>query len=793
MPTSTPPPQSDNDHSASHSWLADFFVAFLPVLACFLGGATQKWAEGIVMALLGLLLLIRPPRSSLGWSTNLILIALIVLAAVAFLPADWFFQSPWRSAFTDDLKIQLPSTLTAQTWITATQIVSFVAGLSWLYVCCTEDLGLREVRLQLRLFTSGIAMLAFVSIAFYLMHATVPFWHNSHNFGPFPNRNQTANLFGLSAILVLACAQDDVRKGRRRWMLWIVALVVLVTAIIINLSRAGVGLVVIGSAVWLGAIAFRKRSPSWIALGLCILLLLFSGLFLFGGETFERFHLHNLGSAGISNELRWRIYRDVFHLIHDSPWCGIGLGNFDPIFALYRDASLIDPQRAIHPESDWLWIWSELGWPAVVLGIAGFILIVRHVFPLREGTNQRYRLATLIASILFVIHGIVDVSGHRIGTAFAAALLLGLSLHRPLSLKRSRCISIVFRPLGLLLLVAGMTLVFAARGQKLLPSSVGVSNVKQLAAVSNNDRNFSETVSLTNRALDWAPLDWQVYFLRALAEVELKQTPDAVDDFRRARFLEPLAYDVPLAEGTAWLAASQPTLAATAWREALRRAGQRRPGVYSNMLNNASLRSPELSRLLEEVGLSEHDLALPYLARVSGPLFNRALVQILQNDPDLKSFTETEKLALFSFWSERGDPQELLNAVQNHPNWLPYAWLGVAKFKASQNDFRGAYELTQQYSEAVALPRANSSRSLEQLESQFRAAPDNLGIGYELYRAQMKSGRVDDALLTARHFSERSNAPAYFKYLEAQSWAEKQNWERAWTAWLAFHAAQTAK
>ena len=56
----------------------------------------------------------------------------------------------------------------------------------------------------------------------------------------------------------------------------------------------------------------------------------------------------------------------------------------------------------------------------------------------------------------------------------------------------------------------------------------------------------------------------------------------------------------------------------------------------------------------------------------------------------------------------------------------------------------------------------------------------------------MQGGRIDDALNTARHFSERGNSPAYFRYLEAQCWAEKQNWERAWNAWLAFHSAQSA-
>ena len=42
------------------------------------------------------------------------------------------------------------------------------------------------------------------------------------------------------------------------------------------------------------------------------------------------------------------------------------------------------------------------------------------------------------------------------------------------------------------------------------------------------------------------------------------------------------------------------------------------------MLNDASLRSPEVSPFLEAIGLSEHDLALPYLDRLSDASLNRA-------------------------------------------------------------------------------------------------------------------------------------------------------------------------
>jgi hypothetical protein len=767
--------------------MPEAFLALLPVLACFFGGGTQKWAEGIVFALLGIFLLARPPRYSLGLGINLVFVALLVLSVMAFLPANWFYQPAWRATYVNDFGISLPSTLSPQPWVTGTCLISFLAGLAWFYVVCSERLGLREVRTTLRLFTAGIVFLAALCILFWLAKTAPPFWHNERNFGPFPNRNQTGNLFGLTAIMILACGQDDIRKGRKRWILWGIALGLIIAAVILNFSRAGIAILVAGSALWLGAFSFRLRSSSRIALVVSFLLILLTVLLLFGGQTLERFHLRNLGSAGISTDFRWRIFSDVFQLIHDSPSVGIGLGNFEDVFATFRASSYSD-RRAIHPESDWLWLWTELGWVAVVLVVVGFVLVLRKVFPLREGTNQRYRLATLIAAILFALHGLVDVSGHRVGTFLSAALLLGLSLHRPHALKPARSMSILFRLVGLVLLTVGASWVVATRGQKLLPGSVGVTNAKQLATIDNRERNFPETVAVTTAGLKWAPLDWELYFSRAIAEAEMKQTDKALADFRRARFLEQISYEIPLAEGNVWLV-SQPVLAATAWREALRRAGPERAGVFSSMLTKASLRNREVSRILTELGVSRHDLALPYLARITGDEFNRALGKVLENDPELKSFTETEKLALFTYWSERGDAAELARATEEHRDWLPFAWFGLAKYHASKNDFKAAYDLTERYGEPAALPRISSTANILQLESQFRSAPDNYAIGYALYRAQKQSGRTDDALQTVRHFSERANTPAYWKYLEAQLWAEKQNWERSWKAWESFHAA----
>src|SRR6266436_9577710 len=421
-------PQSrEKQNVAATRWIANATIALLPVLACFLGGTTQKWEEGLIITILALYLLVRPPRFSLGALTNVVLLILFILAAVALFPARWFFQPEWRATLVNNFGIQLPSTLTPQPWITLGCLVSFTAGLSWLYIVFTQDLELREVRVQLRLFTGGIALLAAICIALYLARTTLLFWNNDQSFGPFPNRNQTGALFALAAIVILACAQDDLRKRRKRWIVWILALVLIGTAIILNFSRTGVAILMAGSAFWLGTLAFKQRSPWRLALGisLSLLLLLLTAVLLFGGQTLERFHLHDFSSADISSNLRWQIFYDTLRLVRNSPWCGIGFGNFEPIFAIFRDASL-GGTRALHPQSDWLWFWAELGWPALVLIIAGITLLVSRAFPLRAGTNQGYRLAALIAVLLFAIDGIVDVSGHQVGTAFAAVFLLGL-------------------------------------------------------------------------------------------------------------------------------------------------------------------------------------------------------------------------------------------------------------------------------------------------------------------------------------------------------------------------------
>jgi hypothetical protein len=130
--------------------------------------------------------------------------------------------------------------------------------------------------------------------------------------------------------------------------------------------------------------------------------------------------------------------------------------------------------------------------------------------------------------------------------------------------------------------------------------------------------------------------------------------------------------------------------------------------------------------------------------------------------------------------------------VETHPEWLSQAWPGVANYYAAQKDFRKAYETARRSGGTPALPSVSEGTSIDQLRQALHASPDNYGIGFQLYHAQMRQGQVDEALMTVRHFTALPGVPRYFHFLEAEAWAEKQDWERAWNARKKFDAAPGA-
>ncbi len=772
---------------AAAGWAA-VALPLVVVLGSFLGGATQRWSEGIVIACFALLLLARPPRHSLGPALDTLALLFLALAATAFLPAGWFHTPAWRISLTNDFSLHLAPTLSVQPWLTVDCYVTLLAGFAWIYYVATLAADLRDIRRAARVFAGGMIALAALAIFLHHRQSALPFWHNVRGFGPYPNRNQTGDLFGITTLVVLGCMQDDFRRGHKRWIFWLGGAGLLIAALILDFSRAGILILVLGVSAWLVRLAFRKWTGGGVAVAGSVLLALLATLLLFGGETIARFHLRLGGDDSMTSDYRWLIFGDAWTMIKSSPWCGLGLGNFESVFALFRDVSR-GVTRSLHPESDWLWLWSEMGWPALAIVLAAAALFVRRVFPLAEGTNQRLRYTALLGALLFALHGFVDVSAHRFGTFLAGTFLLGLAQHRPVAGEPRRWPPLVFRLVGVLLLGVSLAWFFAWRGALPLPGYLGVESAKQSATFATRGHRYDEAISFADRGLQWAPLDWQLYFIRGVARIGLRQPQaSALADFRLARFLEPGGYQLPFEEGRAWLG-SRPTLALSAWHEALRRRPLDPAGLYSQMFPLASDFDPRVLAGLRQFALDDPSLTITYLENIPDAQFPAALQDLLARDPALGQFDKAQKTRLFALWSKRDPLEDLVRAVTAHPEWTEFAWPGLARWHGGRGEFAAAWELVRQNARPPALPEAGSAAPIPLLERQLYANPRDYAAGYALYRAQIAAGKTGDALATLRHFTAQPDAPRYFYYLQAQTWAAKQNWERAWRSWEDYNSA----
>ena len=162
--------------------------------------------------------------------------------------------------------------------------------------------------------------------------------------------------------------------------------------------------------------------------------------------------------------------------------------------------------------------------------------------------------------------------------------------------------------------------------------------------------------------------------------------------------------------------------------------------------------------------------------------FEIELERLLSEDRELHSFTPQELGVIFSAWYEKGDKLWLAETLREHPDWEKIAWRQLVRIYADYQDYRQAYETAQRFVAAPELPKANSLEPLDKLATRFQINRTDLDDGLALYFAQLKEGQIDAALVTLRELIALRGSPKYLWYLEAQLWAQKGEWQKAWRA-----------
>jgi tetratricopeptide (TPR) repeat protein len=783
-------------------------AVLLTLLAVALGGSVDLPAQAILAALAGLLLLIAPPRAALRRAPLLIAGALLLIALAAFLPGTGSHPA-WRDYLAHECHLPseiplertlashaaveafpLDNTRSPQPWLTLQGCGLLILGGVWgLYLLAQP--WEREDRIRAaQLLVFGVAFLALVAVLAFTLHFHVPGWTQEQNRGWFPNRNQTADVLALTGIVNYALIFDRLRKGKRIGYFLLLALLPIVVELVISYSRAGILLFFGGVLLWHlwprpRQSRLRSSSIKWLALSAALGIVLVAVFLAWGGSTLSRFQEQPTADATASDfsDFRGAIQLDALRFSTESPVLGVGLGNFEPLFSFSRVAA-INGNRAIHPESDWLWIACEMGWPAVMFLVAGYLWWLRRALPLENKSGESTRRALIVAILVFAVHGFVDVSGHRTGSLWVALLIAGLALPTRGALTPSRTAPVVFRAFGALLLLLAAWWGASLAGYSTPPTTATLARLK--AEIANPAQTPNSIVHDADAALLIAPLDWSLYFNRGQAEVALPDDVDsAVADFTTARALNPYWIELTINEGLAWSAAGQPDYAIDAWRDGLRRAGPLAHEAYRQMTGLVQRQTVE-RRGLADMAADNIDYLLLLLPNSFPDEADDLTAHLLQTDPNLHTLSAAQRGQLFEAWWKQGNQERMMQLIREHPEWDGQTWLYQAQFAAKENDFQRACEIAARNVQPPIVPQSIGGRPLDAMASDFAAHPDNLSDGLMLLLAQMKTGDNDAALDTLQLLMKIPDHPRYLAYIGAELYGGKGDWPQAWAAWQTY-------
>lgn len=767
-------------------------IGTLAVAAPMLGGSLTLWAEAVLALATGLLLFLMPAGRPLGRLMTTLGLGLVLLGTLTLFPVSALKLPAWRVALNAIPDLSLPATLSPQPWLTFEGLGLLAVGTFWGLLLFRMPWTRAGRQVALQIYGAGVIVLATASLLALFCKFKVPFWpevgNSPINFGFFANRNQTSDVLALGGIVLSALASDAMRDNKRVGWFWLGGLVITCLALIAAYSRAGIIIFFAGVVLWALFSTRMSGSAQIASIVASGFLLLLAMLFLFGGETLERFQM----KAGVElvqhGDFRTALYQDAWHLAAEAPWRGHGMGNFEPLFARARNASA-SPNRPIHPESDWLWLAVEMGWGAPLIFLALLALWARQCFPFDPGTLPRLRLAAAVGVIAFVLHGMVDVSGHRLGALWPALFLAGLA-RRPVEVPlegleawggwRWRL------PAGLAgAICCAFGVYWLASYARPLPTSATHARLVHQIESAPWESDPGVSVAQATAALRIAPLDWNLYFQRGMARAMRRQTLGALEDLGVAEALEPNWTEFCYTAGLVWLGLSNEKLALESWREVLRRPGDDVVGRFRDMIG-ATHTHPAMREVLRGWAREKRSLLLVFLADSTPLEFDLESTEVLQHDPTLHAFTARQRYEFFSIWSERR-PKDFALAVQASPAWCNEAWLLLARCDAAKGEYRAAMKLVQRLGPTPAYPREAAEHSLADSQREFLLNPLDLLKGLAVYAAERHAGKLSDAIETLRHLEQGTRPPSYLWALEADTQSEREEWEAAWTAWCLYY------
>ena len=757
-------------------FLGGFCGVFLLVI---FGGSHHVAVLGLALILSGTALVIHPPSRGLGKLGDLGVLGLLACLLLAFVPQFYWPTPDWRVDAIESVGLELPSSLSVQPWISFEAWLMAVAGFAWLYAALQWKVNLRGRRWLFFWLSILLSVIAGIVVCGNLVGARYTGAEEAGAFSFFPSPHQTANFLLLGGMATFAYAMEGVRTRDPLPLIGVPASALCLGGLFLLGSPVVALLYFVGSGLWL-LVSLRIRSwPRPFKIGLPLAIIACSLVLVTSDRAIDLISSFAISGSQINQGEHLKIFQDTTELVLDAPLSGFGLGSFSAVFPQYREAST-SHLPILHPQSDFLWLASEGGLLAV-----GFLIVFLIGYALRcrgitEGGSGNYRLFALVAVITFLLHGLVDVSGHRPGTVYFAILFAALALpsrdHPKISLPTA-----FWRIPGVTLIAFGLIWLGAGAFNFPWHSSVRVARYQEEILGHVSALDHSAASSAVNGWLALSPFDWRGYFQRA--ELILSNTGDqeaATADFTRARFVEPISGDVSYEEGIVWLPIN-PTRAISVWRETFLREMEDMDSTFDLMLEQAvSLEMREKMARLSEI---KPHFRARFLSSLKGEALISEISYELSKDTQLSGFDRGQRSRIVENWINNGDLSSANTFLSEYGESLKNSWWLRSLSLQRQANLQEAIDLIRKNIDAPNLPKIQKNEAVFiRLMREHAVAPNDVEKGIALIYIYVAQGDYGKALPIIDRLLEGDTPPLNLYYWRGECLYRLQEYAESWDA-----------
>ncbi|MEN8792587.1 MAG: O-antigen ligase family protein [Lentimonas sp.] len=733
------------------------------------------FAYSFALILPGLALCIRPPKNGLGKWFDYGLLGFLVCIVFAFLPQFYWPTADWRLQAVNDYGIDLPSVLSVHPWISFEATILVVAGICWFYVA--SGWGINARGRKLFYFAISLAMAVFAGVIiwgnYYNVRSFIP--GDSLSIGMLADQTQLGSLLALGGIISFGFAIEGLRVRDLMHIFGLITSALCLIALAISESAIGVVVFLLGVSIWY-LIRSRSKSlpPSFkvvfpVIVAACCLYVVVN----------DQARGRVVDAVDASSE-RLQVYQDTAQMFLGAPILGTGIRTFESVFPQHREhsrsAEIIEDAR-----SDALLLLAELG----ILGLVCVAIILRSYFKhcrgLSLGRGGGFRVIAMVSVVAFLLHSLIDVPGHRPAAIYFVLLLAAFSLPAR-GAATSTLKPVLWRLIGAFLLLIGMIWGFAGLTTAPFHSSTALVYYEETAQEHADAVDYGSAIASIDTMLAWNPTLWRAYYKRAKYGLGLKSDVVLVDeDFKRARFIEPILGAFSVDEGFAWLP-RYVERAVFAWEQALSREIDDKDQAYVSMLKAGleDLRLMDAMLALSKMDPHYRTITFRYL---EGSLFNREIGLELSADPALDQFTAEQRFTIIKKWIQYGDLDAIATFLAAHGKGVQHVWWLQSLMLKERTDFEEAVQSARKGLFAPVLPEVKiEAAALTRMAREFAIAPDDTLKGTTLLSAYIEADRLELGLEVTDAMLETQKAPAYVHYWRAEILYRMEDIIESWYA-----------